>query len=278
MEEIVVTRVDQVGGVMGEIVEFARRHKYFVQQFSAYYSYLKDKARLALFYATWVKNHTWVVARSGGRMVGFMSVEHPPQGAKTAYTIAWLCADSACAGAETALLDHAHAMAAGCIELHFDAELDMALLRRLRMHGYGMMRPRCLCPTPDPTKMLDVGAFARMAAEWGVTLPPGGMIKDEDELRFDAELARADAAEAAIDSGVTTMDEFCRQFPEYIGTGPVKTVRMACVLDAGELLPNTLPTTAAAVAAAAAPTTAPPPQSARQRRAACKNYSRRKRK
>lgn len=271
-DSIVVTPVDNPGTVMGDIVEFARRHKYFVRDFSAYYSYLKNKTLLAFFYATWIKNHTWAVATRGGRMVGFMSVEHPPRGAMTAYTITWLCADPACAGAETALLDHAHAMAAGCIELHFDAELDMALLRRLRMHGYGMMRPRCLCATPDPTKMLDVGAFARMATEWGVTLAPDDAPKDEEELRFEAELLRADAAEAAIDSGVTTMDEFCRQFPEYIGTGLVKTVRMACVLDAGELLPIT-PTPAAAAAAAVAVTPPTP-----QRPAARKKSSRRKRK
>lgn len=234
--------------IMPEIVRLALRCDYCVPNFGMYMQYGDNPLMMAHLYRAWVRQHTWAIAVDAAtdKLVGFVSIEHVQGAALRTNLIAWLCVDVAWTshGVEGMLLQHAHTLSTDCVELQYDAELDMALLQRLRRHGYGMPRLRALHQAREIGQILDVSTLraeiAAIVALFSVdpddVIPGLAQVIKPDQAETTWE-QRTNDAHAAIDGDYMSMDEFCRQFPEFIHNGHMRTIRMTCVLQSGSFLP-----------------------------------------
>jgi hypothetical protein len=198
---------------------------------------------------------TWIVATNAlsGQLIGYMSIKIGAGASRICVAaIGWMCTDPAWAERqlEAALIEYAAtSVAPSCHELHYDAEIDMVLWRRLRKYGFGMQRAQTVVYAPKLNAYVDAALMYKRFVDSGIVeqmralgLPVShieALVDTSDpvsqkHIEYDR---RASAAEALIDDGITDAHEFLARFPDYLTHGgAVRTIIMVRQLHQGAIM------------------------------------------
>lgn len=250
-----ISTVADPHSILDDVARLSLRSGYFPSEFERL---TRPDSRTNLFTVAWravLATSTWIVATNAlsGQMIGYMSIKiNAGPAAVLVATIGWMCTDPAWAERrlEAALIEYAAtSLAPQCHQLHYDAEIDMALWRRLRKYGFGMLRAQTALYLPNLNAYVDTvqmykrlvasGTVERMRAH-GVAVSFIEHLADTSDpasQRCAEHDRRATEAEAFIDDGIIDAHDFLDRFPEHLNCdSSVRTIRMSRPLHPGAVV------------------------------------------
>lgn len=210
---------------LDEIAAFAIAQNYFATQFRVLIqppseSILGEKLgeQLRSKFRVHMLEYTWTVVRDDdGALIGFAATNELPLMYVKTRNIAWFYAHPAHKNwLEETMINHIEKHdAAEYGDITFEAELDIALWRRLRRLGFTTGIPRMLLRDEcDPTKVVNMAQmFTLLKAHFHseITLPA-----DVDLDLLEKQKRMVAAADSFIDSESSTVAEFDKKFPSLI--------------------------------------------------------------
>lgn len=241
--------------IIDDVARLSLRCNYFPREFECL---TRPDSRTNLFTAAWrasLAASLWIVATHAlsGQLIGYMSVNISAGGAAVLIaTIGWMCTDPSWTERrlEAALIEYAAAsLAPRCHQLHYDAEIDMDLWRRLRKYGFGLLRAQTVLYLPNLNTYVDgVQLYKRLAASGIIErmrahgTPLAGIehladTSDPASQKCAEQDRRAREAEAFIDDGIIDAHDFLDRFPDQLNCeSSVRTIRMSRPLHPGAIV------------------------------------------
>lgn len=212
--------------VLDEIAALAVKHFYFPNQFRVLIEPPSRSmlgpvfgAQLAARMRARMLKDTWTVMRNEQEeLVGFASTHELPRVVKTREIQWYFIVSEHAATSDGVLLRHIEQHdCAGYADLVFNAELDVALWRRLRCQEFSTGVPRVLFSGQHPNLVIDMAKMVDEFAAIGAPICPEAIAPDvAANFASVAEYAKSvAAADEFIDSGAT-VGAFREKFPSMI--------------------------------------------------------------